>query len=85
MVDFKRKLIESFIGPKILSVVSDAPIHQLIRSNTRLKCAYCALFSRTKQTRYKCGADCCGMPLCSMGTGRADKDCFSLSHENEQI
>jgi len=25
------------------------------------------------------------MPLRSKGTGQADKDCFSLSHENEQI
>lgn len=87
IVEFKAKLVETFVGRKIgiggtgtvigLQEVEHVPQ----RSNSRNICAYCALFSLTRRTRFRCAG--CDVPLCSVGTGHVDKDCFTICHETE--
>ena len=52
-----------------------------IEGGLRLRCAYCAPMSRMRKTRYQCVG--CGVPLCSIGNGRVDDDCFTQAHETE--
>ena len=85
IADFKKKLIMGLVGPKLAIVNRPIATHELVRSTRRHLCAYCGLYSRSKRTRYKCGHPDCNIPLCSMGTGRAELDCFALSHSNEEV
>jgi hypothetical protein len=68
IVDFKMQLVEGLVGRWIDSqsgqeqVVEHVPVH--IQGGICSWCAYCALLSRTRQTRYKCIG--CGVPLCSI-------------------
>ena len=86
LVDFKLKLIEGFVGTKITSVV---PVprnveHVPERRNSRNRCAYCALFlARQTRTRFWCAA--CNVPLCSVGSGHVDQDCFTLCHQSDMM
>jgi Transposase IS4 len=83
IVDFKMQLVEGLVGRLIYSqsgqeeVVEHVPIK--MQGEVRSRCAYCALLSRTRRTRYKCSG--CGVPLCSIGSGKVDDDCFALAHE----
>ena len=67
IVDFKMQLVEGLVGRLIDSqsgqeeMVEHIPVH--IQGEVRSRCAYCALLSRTRRTRYKCLG--CGVPLCS--------------------
>jgi hypothetical protein len=45
IVQFKMKLVEDLVGRSI-------PVH--IEGGVRLQCAYCALMSRTRRSRYQC-------------------------------
>ena len=84
IVNFKMKLVQSLVGHKISSI--DAPIeiqHELVRSEQRNYCAYCALFSLKKRTRFKCSV--CNVPLCSVGTGKSVSDCYALMHSNDNL
>lgn len=85
IVEFKKKLVLNFVGTRIEDIERPIVEHQLVRmcDNSRLGCAYCSLFCFDKRTRYKCQS--CDVPLCSVGSGRSEFDCFSLEHENEQI
>jgi Transposase IS4 len=82
---FKKKLIMHLVGTRLATVERPIATHELVRVNRRHLCAYCALNSEVKRTRYKCNHPECNLPLCSMGTGKADLDCFALSHSNESI
>jgi hypothetical protein len=55
------------------------PVH--IEGGVRSRCAYCALMSRFRRTRYQCA--CCGVPLCSIGSGKVEDDCFTAAHATE--
>ena len=83
IVDFKMQLVEGLVGRLIDSqsgqeeVVEHVPVK--MQGEVRSRCAYCALLSRTRRTRYKCLG--CGVPLCSIGSGKVDDDCFALAHE----
>jgi hypothetical protein len=47
-----------------------------------LQCAYCALMSGMRQTTYQCAG--CGVPLCSIGNGKVQDNCFTIAHEIEE-
>jgi DNA polymerase III epsilon subunit-like protein len=85
IAEFKRKLIMSLVGPRLAIVERPIATHELVRTPRRHLCAYCGLYSKFKRTRYKCGHPECNIPLCSMGTGKSEVDCFALSHANESI
>ena len=40
---------------------------------------------RNKRTRWKCAHPSCGLSLCLVGTGKADEDCFALSHATDEV
>jgi hypothetical protein len=61
-------------------VVEHVPVH--IKGGIRSRCAYCALSSQTQRTRYKCIG--CGVPLCLIGNGKVEEDCFAQAHEAEE-
>ena len=88
IVQFKMQLVEDLVGRKIDElfesggagrVEQHTPVH--IEGGVRSRCAYCALMSRMRRTRYQCAG--CGVPLCSIGNGRVDDDCFTQAHETE--
>jgi hypothetical protein len=84
IVDFKLQLVEGLMGRLIDSqsgqdeVVEHIPIK--MQGEVRSRCAYCALLSRTRRTRYKCLG--CGVPLCSIGSGKVNYNCFAIAHES---
>ena len=52
----------------------------------RYRCAYCALMGiPRKRTRYICKANCCQMPLCSVGAQEGNVDCYSICHSNQEL
>ena len=86
IVDFKMKLVEGFVGNKVGSTCANEnqsaePKHIPERSASRHRCAYCSLFSEFRRTRYRCQA--CNVPLCMLGTGCVEQDCFTKAHETE--
>jgi hypothetical protein len=89
IVQFKLRLIEAFVGKKLDDMMEGADAleeenvqHIVVHGETRHRCAYCALMSKgARRTRYMCQA--CGVPLCTLGHGKAGEDCFSLAHETE--
>ena len=87
IVQFKMQLVEDLVGRAIDDLFSSEeerlehiPTH--IEGGVRSRCAYCALLSRVRRTRYKCVG--CGVPLCSIGSGKVEDDCFSIAHESEE-
>jgi DNA polymerase III epsilon subunit-like protein len=86
LVEFKHKLIMSLVGDKLAMVPTTANVvHEVTRTNQRHACAYCSLMGKYRRTRFKCAAPGCQVPICSVGSGIADSDCFALSHRNEDI
>ena len=88
IVTFKMELIEGLVGKTMDDLfeeeemeVPHSPIH--IEGDVRARCAYYALLSRQRRTRYKCVS--CGVPLCSIGNGKVEDDCFTKAHESEQM
>jgi DDE_Tnp_1-like zinc-ribbon len=88
IVQFKMKLVEDLVGRNIdnlfdgggVDLDQHTPVH--VENNVRLRCAYCALMSRMRRTRYQCAG--CGVPLCSIGNGKVEDDCFTIAHETEE-
>ena len=87
IVDFKLQLIEGLVGKKIEDLFKDdddevehVAVH--IDGDVRMRCAFCALLSRQRRTRYKCRG--CGIPLCSVGNGKVQDDCFTQAHESDE-
>jgi DDE_Tnp_1-like zinc-ribbon len=81
------KLVEDLVGRNIDNlfegggqVEQHTPVH--IEGGVQLRCAYCALMSRMQRTRYQCAG--CGVPLCSIGNGKVQDDCFTTAHETEE-
>ena len=88
IVQFKMQLVEDLVGRSIDDLFESGgggraeqhtPVH--IGGGVRSRCAYCALMSRVRRTRYQCAG--CGVPLCSIGNGRVEDDCFTAAHETE--
>jgi hypothetical protein len=38
--------------------------------------------SRMRRTRFQCAG--CGVPLCLIGNGKVDNDCFTIAHETAE-
>jgi DNA polymerase III epsilon subunit-like protein len=91
IVDYKMKLVMGLVGSRMENVMRAPalnPTHEMgyCYDTSRYRCAYCAFLSKkTKRTRFMCIADDCKLPLCSVGSGKADEDCFALSHANNEI
>ena len=85
IVDYKRELVMTLVGGRFEDIPEVIVRHLPLRGNQRNRCAYCAMFSRMRRTRFKCSADCCNLPLCSVGTGNAEQDCFTMCHANREI
>jgi DNA polymerase III epsilon subunit-like protein len=88
IVEFKTRLVESLVGKNVMDlaqnqdrVVEHAKVK--LPGNSRQRCTYCALTGIQSRSRFMCQG--CGVPFCSIGCGKAIKDCFALAHENEQI
>ena len=87
---FKMHLVEDLVGKKIEDLGQRSDVVQelehtcgLIPNNVRARCAYCSLMSRgNSRTRFQCVV--CGVPLCPMGSGRVQHDCFTEAHETEE-
>ena len=84
IVEFKQKIVFGLVGSRLEDIPKN-PItkHELVKTEIRYRCSYCALFSVMKRTRFKCVA--CNIPLCSIGTCKNNEDCFALSHADENI
>ena len=88
IVQFKMKLVEDLVGNRIDRVFETqrggcdqhTPVH--LANEVRSLCVFCALMSRQRRTRYQCAK--CGVPLCSIGNGRVQEDCFTVAHETEE-
>jgi len=85
IVDFKMQLVEGLVGiwmdnQPVEEEVEHVPVH--VQEGVRSWCAYCVLLLRTRRTRYKCIG--CGVPLCSIGSGKVDDDCFAQAHESKE-
>ena len=83
-VEFKSHLLQYFVGDRIRAI-SAAPTveHTVVRMENRRRCAYCAVHSKVRRTRYMCRN--CMIPLCCMGNGITGTDCFMSAHENQTI
>ena len=82
------KLIYALVGPNLVGIDEPVTEHKMekMQGKSRYQCSYCSLFGKpSKRTRYKCSHPDCNMPLCSLGTGRTDQDCFVLSHINDDV
>jgi hypothetical protein len=85
---FKMELVEALVGrwmdsqagQPVLVVEHVVPVH--IQGGACSWCAYCALLSQTRRTRYKCVG--CGVPFYSIGNGKVEEDCFAQAHESEE-
>jgi hypothetical protein len=85
IVQFKMKLVEDLVGRSINNLFKSGggggeqhtPVH--IEGVVRSRCAYCALMSRMRRTRYQSAG--CGVPLCSIGNSKVDNNCFAIAHE----
>ena len=87
IVQFKMKLVEDLVGQKmdtLLEMAETGEQHNPVKveGGVRSRCAYCALMSRVRRTRYRCAG--CGVPLCSIGSGKVEDDCFTVAHETEE-
>jgi hypothetical protein len=86
IVDFKLQLIQQLVEDKIEGTATTndneehVPIH--VENNMRKRCAFCALMSQASRTRFVCSV--CEVPLCCIGNGRIDKDCFTMAHKTEE-
>ena len=87
IADYKTKVVEALVG-RILKEGGDntgAPEHTMIQiaNGERQRCSYCAATGLYHRTRYMCEG--CGVPYCSIGSGKTGQDCFAMAHDNEHI
>ena len=85
VVYFKIILVKSLIGPNLAGVPDARPEHKFMHSESRKQCAYCAMFSKSKRTRFKFCDPSCNIPLCCLGSSVTEDDCFANSHSNDRI
>ena len=77
IVEFKKRLVKSFVGPKICQVEKVPEPHMAERVEARLGCACCTFYGHKRQTRFQCSHPECGIPLCNVGSGKVG-DVFDL-------
>jgi hypothetical protein len=87
IADFKTKVVEALVGG-ILKEGGDnagSPEHTMIQiaNGERQRCSYCAATGIYHRTRYMCEG--CGVPYCSIGSGKTEQDCFAMAHDNEDV
>ena len=90
IVEFKTKLVQDLVGKLLNDLHANSPVDEeaehsrcvpIPGGNRGVKCAYCGLMRRESRTRYQCVV--CGVPLCSMGSGKVKHDCFTESHKTQ--
>ncbi len=93
LADFKSKVVQGLLGNKHEAIMR-APAqpeeeeeneHKPGAVRGRFRCAYCALYSTYSRTSFKCKATGCGIPLCCVGHGKAERDCFNIVHKNADL
>jgi len=93
IVKFKMHLVEHLAAKRVDPLAAEdsgeddeeeskehVPVH--ITFGSRYRCAFCALEGKFRRTRFMCAA--CGVAMCSVGSGRVTRDCFTLSHRTEE-
>ena len=87
IADYKAKVVEALVGGKLKDGNDDEriPEHAMvpIPNGERQRCMYCTQAGTTSRTRFMCEG--CGVPFCSIGSGRTPQDCFALAHEHEEV
>jgi hypothetical protein len=85
---FKMQLIEDLVGKSANDLFSGSNADDVLEhicvpipDGRRVKCAYCGIMTRECRTRYMCAA--CVVPLCSMGSGKVNYDCFTEAHKTQ--
>jgi hypothetical protein len=89
IVSFKMKLVDDLVGNTVRNLnksgecADDLHTAVQIADDVRSLCVYCAVVSKPKisRTRYQCSK--CGIPLCSIGSGKVEDDCFTMAHKTE--
>jgi Transposase IS4 len=89
IVSFKMKLVDDLVGNTVRNqnksgeCADDLHTAVQIADDVRSLCVYCAVVSKPKisRTRYQCSK--CGIPLCSIGSGKVEDDCFTMAHKTE--
>ena len=85
IVDFKSELIRAFLGTRLQGIPDSVVEHVPLCTDGRFRCAHCTLFSEVRRTKIQCGAPGCDLPLCSIGSGMAGQDCFTICHSNPDL
>ena len=90
LATYKKALVRHFVGDAICPTVPHCKEdrHLLVRisenDDVRSRCTYCSMMDGVKRrTRYRCSK--CKIPLCSVGTGKSGRDCFSIAHETPGV
>jgi hypothetical protein len=89
LFQFKYRLVSQLQGERIIPIAGslDVPeVHELVKAGDhRHLCTYCVLMGRKplRRTRYKCRV--CNLPLCAVGNGKVEDDCFAKSHGNNDL
>ena len=87
IADYKAKLVESLVGGKLKEATDTSGTAEhvmiLVQNGEQRKCCYCTIVGVQLRTQFICEG--CGVPYCSIGSGKTGKDCFALAHANEQI
>ena len=85
IVNYKTELIRAFVGTRLQGIPETVVEHVPQNKDGRFRCAHCALFSRVRRTKIRCSAPGCDLPLCSIGSGMAGQDCFTICHGNNNL
>lgn len=86
IVDFKLRLFSSLSRENAQQSVKETTVGHLsekIPNEPRSKCAYCSIQGRDSRSRYRCQT--CGIPLCSIFSGKVEHDYFTECHTSEQV
>jgi hypothetical protein len=93
LTQFKLQLILDLVGKSDNALFSGSNEDEVLEHSIcvvpipgdgrRVKCAYCGLMTRGEcRTRYMCAA--CGVPLCSMDSGKVSYDSLTEAHQTQQ-
>ena len=91
LATYKKALVRHVVGDSICPSVPQSNSedrHLLVRiseqDDVRSRCTYCSMMDGVKhRTRYRCSK--CKIPLCTVGTGKTGRDCFSIAHETPGV
>jgi Transposase IS4 len=90
IVEYKSRLVIGLVGKSFdeladMNDKEEEEEHVPIRlvGTVRHRCVNCALTSSNpRRTRYQCSS--CEIPLCSIGNGRVENDCFTIAHKSKE-